>query len=32
MAKIEKRCKFKVTLKKDMRPGMRDMMLEFGIG
>lgn len=31
MAKIEKRCKFKVVLKKDMRPGMRDM-LEFGIG
>lgn len=31
MAKIEKRCKFKVALKKDMRPGMRDM-LEFGIG
>ena len=31
MAKIEKRCKFKVVLKKDMRPGMMDM-LEFGIG
>ena len=31
MVKIEKRCKFKVSLKKDMRPGMMDM-LEFGIG
>lgn len=31
MAKIEKRCKFKVALKKDMRPGMMDM-LEFGVG
>ena len=30
MAKIEKRCKFKVVLKKDMRPGMMDM-LEFAL-
>lgn len=31
MAKIEKRCKFKVTLKANMRPGMMDILV-FGVG